>query len=213
MADKKEGMSKAEAVRSAIGDLGRDAKPTQLREHIKTKYGIDMTPGHVKVERQKFFKKELGKGKPAATPKPAAIEAPPQPAPAGKKGPKAGARRKARAGGMTKKEAVQRGLADLGPDAKPAQLKGHIKTKYGIDMTTDHISTVKGNLRSKRKGARKAPAQASAARAAERKGLAPAPAPRGNGHSIGLDDIATAKGLVERIGADSLRKLIDVLAR
>jgi hypothetical protein len=37
------------------------------------------------------------------------------------------------------------------------------------------------------------------------------PAPRAG--SISLDDIQAVKGLVGRVGADSLKKLVDVLAR
>jgi hypothetical protein len=133
-------MTKAEVVRRAIADLGRDAKPARLQGHIKTKYGIDMTAGHVKVERQKFLKRESDNGGPAAPKAPAANPA------AGKAGAKP-VTGKARAGGMTKREAVRRALADLGEDAPPTQLQGHIREKFGIEMTTDHISTEKGAIR------------------------------------------------------------------
>jgi hypothetical protein len=39
------------------------------------------------------------------------------------------------------------------------------------------------------------------------------PASGPKGHAIGLQDIDTVKDLVERVGAGSLRKLIDVMAR
>jgi hypothetical protein len=203
----KGGITKAEAVRRAIGDLGRDAKPSQLQGHIKTKFGIDMTPGHVKVERQKFLKREADKGKPAAATKPPV---------------QASVARKAPAGGMTKQEAVRHALADLGRDAKPAQLHGHIKDKFGIDMTTDHISTAKGIIlkqeaRQAKPAAQrptaKPPAQASAASKTKPEKPAPKKAATPQSNGIGLEDIEAAKGLVERVGADSLRKLIDVLAR
>jgi len=42
---------------------------------------------------------------------------------------------------ITKMEAVRRAWRALGKDAKPAQMKGFIKNRFGIDMTTDHIST------------------------------------------------------------------------
>jgi hypothetical protein len=102
---------------------------------------------------------------------------------------------------LTKREAVRRAIADLGPDATPTQMQGHIKRKFGIKMTTDHISTEKGNLR-KQQGAAKPPPQASAARTVEPKKPA-----------IALHDIKAVKDLVERVGADSLKKLIDLLAR
>jgi hypothetical protein len=126
MAKKKGEMTKAEAVRKAIADLGREAKPAQLQGHIRDKYGIEMTPAHVKVERQKFLKKEADKGQAAAA----------QPSAAAKTQPK-----KAPAAGMTKREAVKRALKDLGRDATPTQLQPHIREKYGFEMTPEHIST------------------------------------------------------------------------
>jgi hypothetical protein len=111
------------------------------------------------------------------------------------------AAKKTAKGGMTKREAVRRALADLGPDATPTQMQGHIREKFGIDMTPNHISTEKGNLR-KHQGAAKPPPQASAARTVE---LAKP--------AIGLADIEAVKDLMERMGADSLKKLIDVMAR
>jgi hypothetical protein len=45
---------------------------------------------------------------------------------------------------ITKTEAVRRALQQLGRDAKPTQMQGHIKERFGFDMTTDHISTCKG---------------------------------------------------------------------
>jgi hypothetical protein len=109
---------------------------------------------------------------------------------------------------LTKREAVRRALADLGPDATPTQMQGHIKKKFGIKMTTDHISTEKGNLR-KQQGAASPPPQASAARTVEPK----KPAPQSGDAAIGLADIEAVKDLMERMGADSLKKLIDVMAR
>jgi hypothetical protein len=206
------GMTKSEAVRRAIADLGPDAKPAQLQGHIRAKYHINMTPGHVKVERQKYLRK-LGQAQPAA-PEPAAAR-PPAASQAQPEGTRPG---QAAPGGMSKREAVRQALAELGEGATPTQLRGHILGTFGIEMSTDHISTEKGILRRKQAAAAKpAVAQPSAARQAGPRKGAPKPqfvaAPPGDGRAIGLEDIETAKGLVERVGADSLKKLIDVLAR
>jgi hypothetical protein len=117
-------------------------------------------------------------------------------------------------GGMTKVEAVRQALAELGPDAKPTQIQGHVKDKFGIEMSKDHISVTKRSLL--KKAGKKPPTQRSAARQAGKKQVLtppvqPTPTPRGT--SIGLDDIEAVKGLLERVGAASLHKLIDVLAR
>jgi hypothetical protein len=76
-------------------------------------------------------------------------------------------------------------------------------------MTLDHISNCKGELRKKKGPAKTAVAQRSAAAKSEPK--KPASGPKADG--ISLTDIDTVKDLVERVGAGSLRKLIDVMAR
>jgi hypothetical protein len=106
---------------------------------------------------------------------------------------------------MTKAEAVRRAVAELGRDAERTELQGHIKTKYGIEMSLNHISVEKRKAL-KKPAAAKRPAQVSAARTAE-------PKPAANRHAVSLNDIAATKSLVERVGADSLKELIDVLAR
>jgi hypothetical protein len=114
-------------------------------------------------------------------------------------------------GGITKMEAVRRALAELGRDAKPLQLRGWVKEKLGIEMSADHVSVCKGTILRKARGKRKAAVavpQSSAARNEEPQ-VHRAPAPR---VGISLDDIEMVKGLVGRVEADSLKKLVDVLA-
>src|SRR5438445_12132039 len=48
--------------------------------------------------------------------------------------------------GISKMEAVRRALAELGKEAKPLPMKEYIKTRLGIDMSADHISTYKSSL-------------------------------------------------------------------
>jgi hypothetical protein len=123
--------------------------------------------------------------------------------------------------GISKQEAVRRALAELGKDAKPTRIQGWVKDEYAIDMTTDHISTAKGQIlrkaRRKKRAATKPPLQQSMARKEEAEPAAaqlpvrPALAPQRNG--ITLDDIEAVQGLVGRVGTDGLKRLIDVLAR
>ncbi len=42
-----EKMSKMDAVRKAISELGKDVSPIKIQEFVKTKFGLDMTPAHV----------------------------------------------------------------------------------------------------------------------------------------------------------------------
>jgi hypothetical protein len=109
-------------------------------------------------------------------------------------------------GGMTKKEAVRQAMAHLGPDAKPTQLRGYVKDTFGIDMTLGHVSVTKRDIRNEAAG-KKPRGQRSVARQVQ-----PTPPTRAS-PGIGLDDIEAVKGLLERVGASSLRRLIDVIAR
>jgi hypothetical protein len=112
---------------------------------------------------------------------------------------------------ITKMEAVRRALAELGRDAKPIQMQGWVKEKLGIEMSADHVSVCKGTILRKAGGKRKvAAATQPSAATNEEPQVHRAPAPRGG---ISLDDIEAVKGLVGRIGPDSLKKLVDVLAR
>jgi hypothetical protein len=112
---------------------------------------------------------------------------------------------------MTKKEAVRQPMDNLGPDAKPTQLRGYVKDYFGIDMTLGHVSVTKREIRNEAAGkktrsagtvrAKKTPAQRSAARQVEPAAVAPVrPSATPPGACIGLDDIEAVKGLVERRG-------------
>jgi hypothetical protein len=128
---------------------------------------------------------------------------------------------------MSKVEAVRQSLAKLGNDAKPKAIQADILTRFGIQMTTDHIKTAKGNHL--RKLAEGGFVTRKAGRPTGAKGKESISAQTGNGllttavtvprtksgatSTIGMDDILTLKGLVERIGVDSLRTLIGVLSK
>jgi hypothetical protein len=121
---------------------------------------------------------------------------------------------------ISKQEAVRRALAHFGNDAKPAQMKPWIKAELGIEMSTDHISTAKGDIlrkaglkgRRSPKRAAKAPARKSASKAVPppappaHEGPKPAAAKAGD---IPLDDILYVKELVGRVGPEQLHRLID----
>src|SRR5262249_50795127 len=123
---------------------------------------------------------------------------------------------------ISKKEAVRLALAELGRDAKPAQLRPYIKATFGIDMTPGHITTAKGELRRGQGGKGKA-ARRKKASAPKPPAPAAAPAPpaqppaRAAGGSpsggISLEVIQAVQGLLGRVDADTLRGLIDMLAK
>jgi hypothetical protein len=106
---------------------------------------------------------------------------------------------------ISKQEAVRRALAHFGRDAKPAQMQGWIGQQFNIKMTTDHISTAKGEIlrkaAAKKASAPKPQVQRAAASATPAKAAVP------------LADILAVKDLVRRLGADPLHTLIDAFAK
>jgi hypothetical protein len=120
---------------------------------------------------------------------------------------------------ITKKEAVCRALAELGNDAMPVAIQGWVKDKLGVGMSVVYVSTIKGELlrkAAKEKPAAKKPTPTKPIPAPEPKvqpsAAKPAPAPA-NGKLIHLEDIQTLKGLVQRVGPETLRTLIGALAK
>jgi hypothetical protein len=77
-------ISKMDAVRKAIRELGKDAMPGKIQEFVKDKFGLEMTMAHVSNYKSVISKKKK-KGKKAAALAPAAsasAPAPMKPAPA-----------------------------------------------------------------------------------------------------------------------------------
>src|SRR5258708_31918810 len=50
-------MTKWAAVKRALATLGRDAKPLAIQSHVRDKYNIQMTAGHVSTYKKKLAKK------------------------------------------------------------------------------------------------------------------------------------------------------------
>ncbi len=113
---------------------------------------------------------------------------------------------------ISKMEAVRRALAELG-DAKPARMQGWIKERFGIQMTTGHISTYKGDIRRKAGRGKKAPARKPAAGSRPEAQQAPPRPAASSADAIPLDDILYTKALVERHGVRPLHTLIDAFGK
>jgi hypothetical protein len=135
---------------------------------------------------------------------------------------------------ITKVEAVGRAMAALGAEASRGDIQGYVRQKFGVKIGLDHISNCKGELAKRAAktpppgGPQAAAAKPGAAPTASRKLTAPTlqtaePAPAaqkrpvgGNGSSrasILLEDVLTAKILIDRVGAGPLKTLIDGLAK
>src|SRR5262249_11549151 len=52
---------------------------------------------------------------------------------------------------ISKQEAVRRALKAMGRDATPTQMQPYIKEHFGIEMSTNHISSSKGMILHKKK--------------------------------------------------------------
>jgi hypothetical protein len=122
--------------------------------------------------------------------------------------------------GITKIDAVQQALAELAHMASCAAIQGFVKDRFGIQMSPDHISNCKSELRNKSKQAGKA--RPAAKQSATPKAAATQPVPRplavsqaspAAPRSIRLEDIQAIKGLVLRVGPEQLQALVDLLAR
>ena len=110
---------------------------------------------------------------------------------------------------MTKTDAIRDALDDLGKKAKPLQLQEHIRSKFGMEISTSHISSSKTGLvkngAGKGKRGRKPKAPGTPASTS-------APAGR-DSDGISVEDVRVVKELTHRIGADKVRALTDLLAK
>jgi hypothetical protein len=122
---------------------------------------------------------------------------------------------------ITKMEAVRRAMAELGNDATPTPLQAHVKDKYGLDMTKEHVSVYKRDILRKLgvRPKKAKPKKAAAKRAAPKPPVQPAAASTspakssGKAGGIPLEDILAVKELVGRLGARPLHALIDAFAK
>jgi hypothetical protein len=130
----------------------------------------------------------------------------------------------------SKAQAVYLALQELGREAKRGEIREFVRGRFGIDMKPDHVSTARAEALRKMAGGSKAapkeaPPAAEAGPAAPRKPArveqaAPVAAetplrekssPTGGGTAVELDDLLALKALVGRVGAENLRKLIDIV--
>jgi hypothetical protein len=121
---------------------------------------------------------------------------------------------------ISKLEGVRQAMATLGDNAKPHQIQDFVRDNFGMVMTTGHISANKTNIR-KQQG--KMGTKPAAAKPIMRKPagkieapyvaptVKPAAPPAGHSEEILLEDVQTLKALVGRVGAASLKTLIDLL--
>jgi hypothetical protein len=203
-------ITKVDAVGRALAKLGTQASRPEIQSWVKDHFGYEMSLDHISD-----CKKNLAKRSGATT-----LNGRRKP------GPKPGAKRRTTAAlppqeptpvavfeKITKKEAVRRSLAKLGKDAMPVDIQKDIKERFSIEMNTGHISTTKGELLRKGRKAKKPGAKEPEAAPVQAQ---PAPAPEAGDRAkgtVGIGDILTVRALLDRLGAEHLQTLIEVMTR
>jgi hypothetical protein len=91
---------------------------------------------------------------------------------------------------------VRAAMAELGNDAKPLDLQAYIKTNYNEELHTQIISNYKFQIKKKlgTSSGKRGPGRPAAAAGALR-----------------VEDFEAVRGLVSRLGADQVKRLIDVV--
>jgi hypothetical protein len=111
---------------------------------------------------------------------------------------------------ISKMAAVRKAIAALGKNAMPLTIQEYVKTTFGLSMTTAHVSNYKTTVmreKGKKKSGPKMDSDGSAATPA----LYAKTSKPASGHGVSLQDVATVKGLVGRVGQGNLKSLIDLL--
>lgn len=101
---------------------------------------------------------------------------------------------KAKSDGAEKKPSqmgmVRATLQEMGGDPKPQEMQAHIKSKYGVELPTNIISNYKSQLKRRAGGA--------------------AVRGRPGGGALQIADFETVRGLVKRLGAEQVKRLVEV---
>jgi hypothetical protein len=88
----------------------------------------------------------------------------------------------------SQKQLVQSALDDLGRSAMPQALHEHIKTKFGVELPPNIISNYKSQIKRENGGSG-----------------------RGRRTELKIEDFETVRGLVQRLGADQVQRLVEVV--
>jgi hypothetical protein len=108
---------------------------------------------------------------------------------------------------INKRQAVREAMEGMGMDAAPAAIQSHLREKLGLDLSTNMISSYKSQIRnqaglqSKRRNRRGRPRMSL--RGVSGVDLA--------SDDISLKDLRILKEMANRLGADRLRALFEIL--
>jgi hypothetical protein len=123
---------------------------------------------------------------------------------------------------ISKMEAVRRALGSLGNDAMPVNIQNYVKSNFGLDMSTAHVSNYKTDILRKQSGKASKTITKPLAKKSAVKKVYKAPvsaatttvlATNSHASGIALSDIETVKGLVGRVGGHDLKSLIELFSK
>lgn len=109
---------------------------------------------------------------------------------------------------ISAREAVRRGVAELGADAELDDVLAHIQNKYGLNPPR---GTAQSYLSLARKDARDGPPTAPRRRGRPRKLAANGQSPPALALDEVIDAVEFLRDLFDRLGEDNLRRLLDAL--
>ena len=188
--------SKSEAVKEAIKQ--GMTSPALIAAHVKSTYGLDVTPNHVSMIKTALNRKGTDGNKPS---RPTGKAKKPVPK-ASATGPDTATPSKSEA----VREAMSKGITS------PTAIAAHLKAAYGLDITTAHVSTIKGGLKNK-KGTGKRGRPKGSTKKAVAKEVAPAKtASAAKGTGLTPMDLRLLSNLARQAGGIAqLREYLDVL--
>jgi hypothetical protein len=109
---------------------------------------------------------------------------------------------KSRESSITKMDAVRQALSELGRNAMPRDIQKHIRENHGVHMEPAMISNYKSSLKGGNKSA-----------LLRRAGSRPRAASGAAGGGFSMKDIEAVKQVVDKIGADKVQQLAQVLGK
>jgi hypothetical protein len=189
--------SKTEAVTEAIKQ--GMTSPALIAAHVNSTYGLDVTPNHVSMIKTTLNRKGTNGDKPSR-PKNKTKKPVPE---ASVTGPNNATPSKSEA----VKEAIKQGITS------PTSIAAHLKAAYGLDITTAHVSTIKGGLKNKKSATGKRGRPKGSTKKAVAKEVAPAKAaPAAKGTGLTPQDLRLLTNLARQAGGIAqLREYLDVL--
>ena len=113
----------------------------------------------------------------------------------------------AKEAGISKMAAVRKALKELGKDAMPGKIQEYVKEKFGLVMTTAHVSNYKTVI-SRKKKSKKAPASSEGT---SETAVVSVKTVSARSSRVSLGDIEAVRDLVGRVGEDDLKSLIKLL--